>query len=128
MGFFESKWLNSTCPHDCPSTCALEVERDEQNQIKRIRGRKKHSYTDGVICGKVANYARRHHHQNRLTYPLKRVGPKGTGIGAFEKITWEEALDLTVNALKESSESFGSESVWPYFLCWYDGVDSKRWN
>ena len=132
MGFSESKWLNSTCPHDCPSTCALEVERDEQNQIKRIRGRKKHSYTDGVICGKVANYAKRHHHQNRLTYPLKRVGPKGTGIGAFEKITWEEALDLTVNALKESSESFGPESVWPYFYAgtmgWIqrDGIERLR--
>ncbi|MEK9763882.1 MAG: hypothetical protein VW729_14470, partial [Deltaproteobacteria bacterium] len=53
MGFSESKWLNSTCPHDCPSTCALEVESDEHNQIKRLRGRKKHPYTDGVICGKV---------------------------------------------------------------------------
>ena len=100
MGFSESKWLNSTCPHDCPSTRALEIESDEQNQIKRLRGRKKHPYTDGVICGKVVNYAKRHHHPERLTQPLKRVGPKGTGISAFEKISWEEALDLTAASLK----------------------------
>ena len=85
MAFSKSKWLNSTCPHDCPSTCALEVESDKHNQIKRLRGRKKHPYTDGVICGKVANYAKRHHHPDRLTHPLKRVGPKGTGISALRK-------------------------------------------
>ncbi|MGA0929873.1 MAG: molybdopterin-dependent oxidoreductase [bacterium] len=132
MGFSESKWLNSTCPHDCPSTCALEVESDEQNQIKRLRGRKKHPYTDGVICGKVANYAKRHHHPERLTYPLKRVGPKGTGIHAFEKISWAEALDLTVKALKETAETHGPESVWPYFYAgtmgWVqrDGIERLR--
>ena len=115
MGFSESKWLISTCPHDCPSNCTLEIESDEHNQIKRLRGRKKHPYTDGVICGKVANYAKRHHHPERLTQPLKRVGSKGTGISAFEKISWEEALDLTAASLKQSAKAHGLESVWPHF-------------
>ena len=62
---------------------------------------KKHPYTDGVIFGKVANYAKRHQHPERLTHPLKRVGSKGTGISAFEKISWEESLDLTAASLKQ---------------------------
>ena len=128
MGFSESKWLNSTYPHDCPSTCALEIESDEHNQIKRLRGRKKHPYTDGVICGKVANYVKRHHHPESLTQPLKRVGSKGTGISAFEKISWEEALDLTVTSLKQSAESTWAGKRLAPFLCWHDGMDSKRWN
>jgi anaerobic selenocysteine-containing dehydrogenase len=132
MGLSESKWLNSTCPHDCPSTCALEVERGEGNQIKKLRGRKKHPYTDGVICGKVANYAQRHHHPDRVTQPLKRVGPKGVGTDSFVPISWEEGLNLTVAALKQSTKKYGAESVWPYFYAgtmgWIqrDGIERLR--
>ena len=45
---------HSVCPHDCPSTCALEVELLEANRIGRVRGAKEHDYTAGVICAKVA--------------------------------------------------------------------------
>ena len=71
------QWAHSTCPHDCPSTCALEVELVDSKTIGRVRGRKGHPYTDGVICGKVSRYADRVHHPHRLMQPLKRVGPKG---------------------------------------------------
>ena len=47
----------SACPHDCPSTCALEVEVLADNRIGRVRGAKDNSYTAGVICAKVARYA-----------------------------------------------------------------------
>ena len=65
------QWAHSTCPHDCPSTCALEVEVVDSKTIGRVRGRKGHPYTDGVICGKVSRYADRVQHPNRLMQPLK---------------------------------------------------------
>ena len=65
----------SVCPHDCPSACALEVELLDANTIGRVRGSKENSYTLGVICEKVARYAERIHHPERLLYPLKRKGP-----------------------------------------------------
>ncbi|MEE3022183.1 MAG: hypothetical protein VX367_06000, partial [SAR324 cluster bacterium] len=34
------QWAHSTCPHDCPSTCALEVEVLDSKTIGRVRGRK----------------------------------------------------------------------------------------
>src|SRR6185295_19608391 len=70
--------VNSVCPHDCTSTCALEVERLDSNTIGRIHGSRRNSYTAGVICEKVARYAERVHHPDRLKYPMKRVGPKGS--------------------------------------------------
>ena len=47
----------SVCPHDCPSTCALEVEVLDGSRIGRVRGAKANSYTAGVICEKVSRYA-----------------------------------------------------------------------
>ena len=83
--------LHSTCPHDCPSTCALEIERVDAGHIGRVRGATANSYTAGVICEKVSRYAERTHHPGRLTQPLRRKGPKGSG--EFEPIAWDAALD-----------------------------------
>src|SRR5437867_3533629 len=52
----------SACPHDCPSTCALEVEVLDAHTIGRVRGAAENAYTAGVICAKVARYAERIHH------------------------------------------------------------------
>ena len=70
---------NSACPHDCPSTCALEIEVLDGKRIGAVRGAEANSYTAGVICAKVARYAERIHHPDRLTRPLLRTGPKGSG-------------------------------------------------
>lgn len=102
----------STCPHDCPSTCALEVEKIDEKTIGRLSGSQENTYTAGVICAKVARYAERTHHEDRLTKPLKRTGPKGSG--QFKEISWEEALDITANAFKDATEKHGPETVWPY--------------
>src|SRR3954470_6739386 len=82
---------HSTCPHDCPSACALDIEVIGGHTIGRVRGSKLQSYTAGVVCAKVARYAERIHHPDRLMHPLRRTGPKGAG--QFARISWDEALD-----------------------------------
>jgi len=106
---------SAVCPHDCPSTCALEVEKLDANTIGRVHGSKRNSYTDGVICAKVARYAERVHHPDRLSTPLKRVGEKGVGAEAFVPISWEEALDTIVERFQQITEEYGAEAIWPYF-------------
>ena len=88
---------HSVCPHDCPSTCALDVELLGDNRIGRVHGAKDNDYTAGVICAKVARYAERIHHPDRLMHPLRRKGPKGSG--QFERISWDDALDITAEAM-----------------------------
>jgi len=102
----------STCPHDCPSVCALVVEVSG-DRIGRIRGSKAQSYTDGVVCAKVARYSERIHHPKRLTRPLKRVGEKGSG--EFTPVSWEEALDSIAENFLQAERNFGAESIWPYY-------------
>jgi anaerobic selenocysteine-containing dehydrogenase len=121
---------HSTCPHDCPSTCALDVEVLSPTRIGRVRGAKAHTYTAGVVCEKVARYAERVHHKDRLLHPMRRVGPKGSG--QFEQISWDDALDITAEGLLAAERRYGSESVWPYFyagtmgLVMRDGINRLR--
>jgi len=103
----------SVCPHDCPSTCALDVEIVDGTTIGRVRGAKDDPYTAGVICEKVARYAERIHHPERLTQPLRRTGPKGSGN--FAPISWDEALDEIVTRFNAVEAEFGPEAIWPYF-------------
>src|SRR6516225_1741780 len=104
---------HSTCPHDCPSACALDIEVIGGRSIGRVRGSKLQTYTAGVVCGKVARYAERIHHPERLMYPMRRTGPKGSG--QFARISWDEALDEIANRFNAAEREFGDESVWPYY-------------
>ncbi|MBP0492666.1 molybdopterin-dependent oxidoreductase [Roseomonas indoligenes] len=101
----------SVCPHDCPSTCALEVEVLDQRTIGTVRGAD-NPYTAGVICNKVMRYAERVHHPDRVLHPMLRDGPKGGGL--FRRITWDEALDRIIAGFTEAAARHGSEAVWPY--------------
>ena len=104
----------SACPHDCPSTCALEVERLDTHRIGRVRGAVANTYTAGVICSKVARYAERVHHPERLREPLRRVGDRGSAT-SFQPISWDDALDEVAERLVQAEQAYGPETVWPYF-------------
>ena len=104
---------HSACPHDCPSTCALDIEIGADGKIGRVRGAPDNSYTAGVICAKVARYAERLYHPDRLLVPQRRVGPKGSG--QWQEIGWEAALDLVAEQFLKAEQAHGSEAVWPYF-------------
>jgi anaerobic selenocysteine-containing dehydrogenase len=102
----------SACPHDCPSTCALEVEVFDGHTIGRVRGAPDNAYTAGVICAKVARYAERVHHPDRLREPLRRIGGKGSA--QFAPVSWDDALDIVAEAFTRAAAKHGSEAVWPY--------------
>jgi anaerobic selenocysteine-containing dehydrogenase len=125
-------WATSVCPHDCPSTCALEVEVLDEHRIGKVRGGRHNPYTAGVICAKVSRYAERVHHPDRLMRPLRRVGEKGVGRAAFEEISWDAALDLVAEGLLAAEQRHGPEAVWPYFYAgtmghvMRDGIERLR--
>jgi len=106
--------IHSTCPHDCPSACALEVERLDARTIGRVYGAKDNPYTAGTLCAKVARYAERVHHPDRLTRPLRRVGAKGDAE-AFEPMSWDDALDEVAERFQRAVQAHCPETVWPYF-------------
>src|SRR5262249_60040186 len=80
----------SVCPHDCPSCCSLVVTVDD-GRLTSVTGNPDHPFTQGVICGKVREYAERVHSPLRVLTPLRRVGPQGAGD--FVPISWHEAVE-----------------------------------
>src|SRR5437016_2286225 len=101
----------SVCPHDCPSTCALEVELIDERTIGRVRGAPDNDYTAGVVCAKVARYAERVHHPDRLTRALRR----NKRSDSFEPIGFEDALDLVAEKFAAAEQRHGAQAVWPYY-------------
>lgn len=104
---------HTVCPHDCPSACALNVDLEADGRIGRVRGSPDNSYTAGVICAKVARYAERLYHPGRLLTPKRRKGAKGEG--AWQEVSWDDALDEIAEAFVKAEAAHGSEAVWPYF-------------
>lgn len=106
----------SACPLDCPDRCSLDVEVDD-GRVLSVRGNRKNPLTDGFICGKVARFDRRVHGPERVMYPAIRVGPKGPGA-RFERVSWDEALDLVASRWRAIVDESGGEALLPV---WYGG-------
>jgi anaerobic selenocysteine-containing dehydrogenase len=102
--------VRAACPHDCPDTCALIVTV-ENGVATEVKGDPDHPTTAGVLCTKVARYAERTYHPDRLLYPLRRTGKKGEG--KFERISWDEALDTIAAKLKPIAAR-DPEAILPY--------------
>ena len=102
---------HSVCALDCPDACSLLINV-EDGRGSKLRGNPDHPVTRGFLCGKVARYLEREYAPDRLLYPLRRTGPRGSG--QFQRISWDEALDEIAVRLTAISTQFGSESILPY--------------
>ena len=122
------------CPHDCPDTCSMLVTRDDSTgRAVRVQGDPTHPVTRGYLCNKVNHYLDLVYNDNRVLYPHKRVGPRGPGA-KFERISWDEALDMVTDNFKEVIAEYGSEAVQPYSysgtlgMLGYWAMDQRFWN
>ena len=111
--------VSTACTLDCPDSCSLSVTV-ERGRVIAIDGNDAAPSTGGYICGKVRRYDRRLYGPDRLLEPMLRTGPKGRPN--FERVTWDEALDLIVRRIRAACEEFGPESVLPYYYGGSNGV------
>src|SRR3954470_16287255 len=113
-----SKVVHAACPHDCPDACGVLITVDElSGKAVKIQGDPKHPVTRGFLCAKVTKYLDRVYSPDRLLYPMRRIKPKGpenAGPAAFERITWDEALNATIAKFRQVTDQFGPEAILPY--------------
>jgi anaerobic selenocysteine-containing dehydrogenase len=121
-----------SCPHDCPDCCALETHVNEQGRAISVRGRADHPVTRGWLCAKVNRYLDRVYHPDRLLYPLRRVGPKGSD--EFHRISWEEAISEITDRWQAIIARHGAQCILPYSYAGTLGLvngavtDTRFWN
>lgn len=96
---------------DCPDACALDVTVQD-GRIAKIQAGQDHPTINGFICDKVQRFDRRIYHEDRLLYPMRRSGPKGSG--QFTRITWDEAIAEIVARFREIIARDGAEAILPY--------------
>src|SRR5882757_10002086 len=118
------KVVHGACPHDCPDACGVLITV-EDGRATKIQGDPQHPVTRGFLCAKVAKYLDRVYSPDRVLHPMRRVVAKGhsgavnAGEGAratqaWQRITWDEALDEIASRFREIAAQFGSEAILPY--------------
>ncbi len=100
----------TVCMRDCYDTCSI-ISEFKGGEL-RVRGNPQHPVTAGFLCPKGALLPRWFHSKDRLKSPLLRTGERGSG--EFREVSWEEAVKLVADKLRETIEQHGSESVLVY--------------
>jgi anaerobic selenocysteine-containing dehydrogenase len=111
--------IRAACAHDCPDTCAMLVTVEDGRAVE-VRGDPEHPFTRGGLCVKVNNYQDKVYSPERVLYPMRRSGPKGSG--EFERISWDEALDEIAARFKATIAEHGPESIMPVSYLGTQGI------
>ena len=111
--------VRAACPHDCPDTCAMLVTVEDGRAVA-VRGDPEHPFTRGGLCVKVNNYEQRVSSSDRVLYPLKRSGPKGTS--QFGRVSWDEALETIRERWTGIVDTFGPTAILPYSYLGTEGI------
>lgn len=111
--------IRGACPHDCPDTCAMLVTVVDGKATK-VQGDPDHPFTHGGLCVKVNNYVDKVYSPDRVLFPMRRTGPKGSD--RFERITWDAALDEISARFKSAVDEYGAESIMPVSYLGTQGI------
>jgi len=122
------KVIRVGCPsHNCGGRCLLRVHLNE-GLITRIEtdDRPTDTIADPQLraCIRGRSYRHRQYHKDRLKYPMKRTGERGSG--EFERISWDEATDLVASNIKRIRDQYGNTSLYvPYGTGGYNQMGGK---
>ena len=105
------RFVKGACPHDCPDTCAVITEVVDDRAVA-FRADPDHPITQGWLCAKVRPYLERVYHSDRLEYPLRRVGPKGSD--RWERLSWGDAIGEIASRWQSIIAEHGAAAILPY--------------
>ncbi|MEE8416504.1 MAG: molybdopterin-dependent oxidoreductase [Desulfobacterales bacterium] len=102
------KIVRTTCTLDCGGRCPLRLHV-KNNRIIRVEGDDAEEPEQLRTCLRCRAYRQMVHHPERLLYPQKRTGAKGSG--EFERISWDEAYQILAGELTRVKETYGNEGI-----------------
>jgi anaerobic selenocysteine-containing dehydrogenase len=114
--------IRTVCAHDCPDMCSL-LAHVEDGRLVRIQGDPGQSFTAGFACGKVNRDMDLVYSPERLTTPLRRIGPKGSG--QFQPIDWDDALGEIVSRWQRLIAEDGPLAILGYAYSAHQGLMNR---
>ncbi|WP_018306524.1 molybdopterin-dependent oxidoreductase [Desulfitobacterium hafniense] len=100
--------FNGVCRPNCGNSCRLNVHVRDGRVVKTSMG-KMPDPRYNRICLRGLSHAQRMYSQNRIKYPMKRVGERGEG--KWERISWEEAINTIVEKFNGIRKQYGNQAV-----------------
>lgn len=111
MSTTERQIVRGACAHDCPDGCSF-ISEVENGRVVDFYANPDHPITQGWLCAKVRPYLDRVYDPNRLQYPMRRTGPKGSN--QWQRISWDDALSEIASRWQEIIDRSGGAAILPY--------------
>ncbi len=106
----EIKVFHNVCPRNCYETCGI-LSHVQNGQLIKVEGDPHHGYTQGRLCAKGYSYRDYVYNSQRLRYPLRQF-PRGSGN--WQRLSWEEALEIIASKIFELHQRYGSSLACAY--------------
>lgn len=106
----EDKIFYNVCPRNCYETCGI-LAHVQDGTLLKVEGDPRHGYTQGRLCAKGYAYTEYVYSPQRLRYPLRQY-PRGSGN--WQRLSWEEALEIIAIKILELHQRYGSSLACGY--------------
>ncbi|MEC7538268.1 MAG: molybdopterin-dependent oxidoreductase, partial [Pseudomonadota bacterium] len=103
--------VTSTCGHNCGGRCVVNAHVVDDKIVKISTDPRRWSPEAAPLpaCARGIGQIERVYHPDRLKYPMRRTGPRGSG--QYERISWDEALDEIAAQLLRVREKYGNAAI-----------------
>ena len=94
----------------CHEGCGVLLYTDDDGKLVKVEGDPENPFNQGRLCVRCLDLPEVTNHKDRLLYPMRR-NPKDRGKDAWERMSWNEAIDYVAGKLIEIREEHGAETV-----------------
>jgi len=103
--------VTSTCGHNCGGRCVVNAHVANGRMLRVTTDARPWNPDHAPLraCARGVGQIERTYHPERLTHPMRRVGPRGSG--QFERISWDEALDTVAAELLRVRATYGNAAI-----------------
>ena len=94
----------------CHQGCSILFYTDKEGKLVKVEGDPNSPVTDGRLCMRCLAMVEAVYHPDRIIHPLKRAR-EDRGKDKWERITMDEAYELCVEMVKDTTEKYGAKSI-----------------
>lgn len=113
-------------PPGChPVGCGIKIYVDKDGRMDHIEGDENDPITHGRLCPRCLALKDYVYNPSRVIYPMRRDKAERGNADAWERCSWDEALDLIMDNWKDLTEKYGRKTMAIFVGTGRDGMLSQ---